>query len=592
MFKHDIGNFGYTLKKGGLSNELSDPRLSKIQKRILENRLTDEEYNLYKNDIDTYMYNALSLLDNIDKIPDLDKSSDLLEKHINKENYIAVVTDYDADGITSAVTLYKSLRRIFGVKRDNIVVIVNKRKHGNGFNRTLVSRIEEVSSKRKIKLMITADHGSSDEDSFAYLKEKIGMDIILTDHHQIKYEKYPKSVDAFINIQRKDCDYHKDVSGCFVAFITMVAAYRQMHMSDKLDVFNIVMPYVAISTVTDVMSLKVPLNRHIVRTGLNELNSFRNKAWLAIKKVLGIPGTITPKDIGFKLGPLINTGNRVNEEQLLVTEKFHVAEILASKLAKLNKYRKTITKEVMKQANAQANESKFKDSIVTSVNSELAINGIVAANIGNSRGLPSVCFVNNKEMPDILTGSCRGIVDGLDIMKVFKNIQNNSKGILIEYGGHDGAAGCKINSKKLDNFKDLFNKYSKQQLDSIPKEKHIEIDHIVPEFKLTPALAKSVETCGPYGKQWPEPVFLTKLIVDRVFKFGTIARLKLRKSSGVEIEATHFFNKASDININNISEILKPGTEIYLAYNITIDSYLNSYSLSLSVVDISVIKER
>ncbi|MGE3592508.1 MAG: hypothetical protein AB7G52_08460, partial [Arcobacter sp.] len=104
-------------------------------------------------------------------------------------------------------------------------------------------------------------------------------------------------------------------------------------------------------------------------------------------------------------------------------------------------------------------------------------------------------------------------------------------------------------------------------------------------------LAKSIEACGPYGKDWEEPVFLSRLKVLNVFVMGTMAKLTLKRRNGTTLQATHFFNNSTDITVNNIKEVLTPGTEIFLAYNINIDSYLESYDMMITVVDISIIKD-
>ncbi len=593
----DINRYGYVLKERNpdvIFDSIST-NISKVQTELIANRLKDEEFDYYKEDITKYFYNHFDLLRDIDKLSDIEKASSLIEKHLNKNNHIVCVTDYDLDGITSATVLYRSLTEVFNVPKYKVSVIVNKRKDGNGFNKRLLERIYELNNKKKIDLIISADHGSSDEYSFKEIKSKIKCDMVITDHHQIPYNNYPNTPDVFINPQRKDSTYCKEISGCFTAYLVMLNTYKVMYNPKNYDKFNSILPYVAISTIGDVMSLKYTINRYIVKVGLNELNSFRNKAWLAIKKIVGIPGKITSKDIGFKLGPLINTANRVDNEdlafKLLILNDFETAMRIGNELSKLNTFRKNVTKSVLKEVNKKISNNEHKDSIVTTIETNLAINGVVAANIGTANNLPTVCFIDNSDNKEILVGSCRAIVKGFNLINVFNGIKNEDDSVLVSFGGHEGAAGCSVRNNKLEKFKTLFNKYSKQQLDNLDMSKEIKIDSIIPDFLITAPLAKSIEACGPYGKDWEEPVFLSRLKVLNVFVMGTMAKLTLKRRNGTTLQATHFFNNSTDITVNNIKEVLTPGTEIFLAYNINIDSYLESYDMMITVVDISIIKD-
>ena len=589
----DIEKYGYYIKQPkNNSVNVDELDIPIIQKKIIVNRLLPNKD--YSVDELTYMYyNTYKLTNNISKLKDIDKASSLLIKHIENNKHICVVVDYDSDGVNSGVVLYRSLFNIFGVNKNNLTVIVNRRRDGNGFNHTLVNRILEVNSNHKIDLLLSADHGSANEEVFKILKT-YNIELLITDHHLIPENSYPTSADVFINPMRVDSEYNKDVSGCFVAFILLVNTYTKMYNND-LRIFNNIIPYVAISTVTDVMSLQLPINRYIVKLGINEINSFRNKAWIAIKHILGVPGKFNTKDLGFKLGPLINTANRVGREdlafELLKTDDFNTVEKIASELSKLSILRKSVTKTAMVDVNKQLANNNSCSSAVTTINTDYAINGIVAANVGSSRNLPSVCFLDSTDSRNILVGSCRGIVDGIDVMGIFNNINNTDETILIKYGGHKGAAGCSIHADKLDLFKILFNKYAKEQFTNIDIKKDRHVDLFVQDYHINPSLAKSIDACSPYGKDWEEPVLLTKVAVEYVTVMGTIAKILFRRRNNTTFTATHFFSSPSSVNINNIKTILKPKSKVYLAFTIGIDCYLDTQDMLVSVVDISVIKD-
>lgn len=606
--EQELNSLGFVKKKANIDTSLLDDiPISKIQKSILANRLDDVEISSSKPELLDFFYNSFDLFTDLEKLSDIDKGSYLIEKHINSKSHICVVVDYDSDGINSGVVLYRSLVEIFKVDKYKVTVIVNRRKDGNGFNSSLVSRIEKTHENKNIDLLITADHGSSDDQAFTYLKSKYSFDIILTDHHEIDYKKYPDTVDAFINPQRKDSSYYKEVSGCFVAFVTMLNTYRIMYGTKNIAAFNHIFPYVAISTITDVMSLKLPINRWIVKIGLNELNSYRNKVWIVIKNALGIGAKITPKTLGFKIGPLINTANRVDQEELafrlLITDDLSKANHLASNLTKLNDYRKTITSSISKAAFKELEKNEYTNSIVLYVESSLSVNGIVAARVGSAKGLPTVCFLNNGDNREIIAGSCRAIVDGLDILSILKDVLKEDESVFphtinpktglkeYEFGGHEGAAGCRIFLNKLERFRELFDKYAAIQLDSLPKSVLTEYDMFVSDFLVTPSLISAADACGPYGKNWPEPVFLTEATVHSVINMGSISKIVFKRRNNTTFEGIHFYNTQSTINVDNIKNALPRGTKVLLAFTVNLDTFMGVYSFLVNIVNIKPIEE-
>ena len=142
---------------------------------------------------------------------------------------------WTSKGISSAVVLTKGIKNI--LKHKNTTTVVNKRIYGNGFNPRIVRKILDINSDKKIDLIITADHGSNDDEYYIELKNKIkDLKIILTDHHTIS--KYPKNVDAFINPMREDSTFVKDISGCATAFLLMVKVHQLMFKSKNINFFK------------------------------------------------------------------------------------------------------------------------------------------------------------------------------------------------------------------------------------------------------------------------------------------------------------------------------------------------------------------
>lgn len=597
-----LEKYGLAYKKSneGVVRHLAKNNLTEFQIEIMSKRFSDEDFEIYKNDVVSHYYNFLKLDKNIDRLADVDKAANLIIKHIKNNSHIAIATDYDCDGVNSAAVLYKSLLDVFKYPEDRVTTFINKRRDGNGFNQTYVKRIKDIHNISPIDLIIGADHGSSDNNAFKEFKD-LNIDMVITDHHQIPGNINPDNCTVFINNQRSDSTYSKDISGCFVAFLVMVNTYKVMYPNARLDIFNFITPYVALSTISDVMSLKVPMNRHIVKTGLNEINSFRNKAWIYIKRVLDISGKFTYKELGFKLAPLINTGNRIDSEnlsfELLIAKEPETIMRLADELSKLNNFRKTVQKDTIKKVKPEVVANPYKNSIVIIMESELSISGIIAANIGEAEYKPTVCFLNNPRQ-DELVGSSRAIVKGLDIVSVYRHIHEEDSNIFVtakdgkvKFGGHEGAAGCSIYRDKLEDFKKLFDKYC-SSLNTFKEDKTlIYIDMFLPEHKLTPSIIKPLEALGPYGKDWLEPLFTSVLYVERILIFGTMAKISFATTNGKEITGIHFFRTQHDINPSNIKDIIKFGTKVLVTYNVNLENIRHSLEFSLNVNNIQVLEK-
>ena len=115
-------------------------------------------------------------------LTDIHHAADRLQQAILQNERIGVLTDYDADGLTSHAVIIESLLR-FGVSRQKLTHWIGHRlEDGYGISEALVDRL--LDSTPLPELLISADCGSSDEAQIARL-QVVGIDVIVTDHHQV-----------------------------------------------------------------------------------------------------------------------------------------------------------------------------------------------------------------------------------------------------------------------------------------------------------------------------------------------------------------------------------------------------------------------
>ena len=586
MNEQELNMYNIKLYNKNIHNDLDNPQYSNLQKIIYSNRVHDH------NDMDKYLDNKLDLVKDLYTLKDVDKAGELIASRITKKSYICLVTDKDSDGICSAAVLYKSMQGIFGLIPDkDFKTFIAKRSEGNGITAKLLERIlTHHNTVHRIDVIITADHASSDEYAISKLVEA-GIEVVVTDHHEVPIGNYPKSATVFVNNQREDSHYSKNVSGCFVAFLTMLATYDKLYGSIDMNKFNFLLPYVALTTISDVMSLADPLNRKVVRVGLKEMNSLRDPLWYTLKGLLGINTHIDSTEIGFKIAPLINTANRVGFEdlsfELLIAESKEEIATITKQLLKLSTGRKEEQKKIYILAEQQMLDLPYKNSIVLDLESNLAINGIIAGQIGETNNKPTVCFISAPG-DKIIAGSARGINPDFDVVEAFRNIAEEDSTILVKYGGHKQAAGCTVYKDKLEDFRRLFDKYVYVQLKDHKPVNHIYVDAYIPSKDITPALVKDISKLEPYGKDWHYPTFVSILKIKYIRLFGNMVMLTFKTiDTNREISGIYFFNKNSKYDKHTLLDNLdtnKPVVVVYKPYN---NNFNNVTNLQLNVVDIT-----
>ena len=521
----------------------------------------------------------------LEDLKDTDTAARLLIKHINNESNIIIVTDSDCDGITSAVVLTKGLIEVLSVNPKNVITVVNRRKNGNGFNKELVEEIVNKNSKRKIDLLIAADHGSNDNEVFKYLKENTDMELLITDHHTIKY--YPTYADVFVNPLREDSTYDKSISGCCVAFMVIIKTYNLLFKTTNYNACNILLPYVAISIITDCMDISLPYNRFLINRGLRVMNSNQYSFWNLLKSKLGIY-KFTETDIGIKIGPLVNCGNCLNNEKIvykmLMEEKFDKLEDLINNVIELNNLRKKLT---VKYA-TQIIENYQDDTVVCeiiNIEEDALINGKVASNVGGTFNKPTVIFTEIEN--NVLVGSGRGIVKNLNILEIMHDINKEDKDIFLKYGGHEGAFGCNINKDKFQSFKHFFNSFIKERYKNIKDSDYIYPDAFIASNNITLELYEQQQRYAPFGINYEAPIYLSRLKLDRVIPIGPICKLVFSPIGYKDrIEGIYFFNDTF-VTKDNIKDLLNQN--LYVAYKLKMNNFRGSYTLTLEVVRMEII---
>jgi single-stranded-DNA-specific exonuclease len=109
---------------------------------------------------------------------DMEKAVQHLIQAMKNHDKIMIFGDYDVDGVTSSYSLYKFLRYFLRYQQVSIMY-PNRKEDGYGLK---IKHLEEMKTKG-VKLVITVDNGITSIEEAFYAKT-IGIDLIITDHHQ------------------------------------------------------------------------------------------------------------------------------------------------------------------------------------------------------------------------------------------------------------------------------------------------------------------------------------------------------------------------------------------------------------------------
>ncbi len=514
--------------------------LSPLQARIVANRvglsnyLSNKELNKEQSSYQQLSEIVHTSLKNIappNLLKDSDRAVKRIAQAINNDEIIGLLTDYDVDGITSHAILMHSLRDFFGVADNKIQHLIGHRiDDGYGISQGLVNRI--LDQKVLPDLIITADCGSSDELQIKQLKAQ-NIDVIVTDHHAIPQEGVPQSALATINPTRDDCAYPDNtIAGCMVSWLLMSQLRTELIASEIISAdtpkLSGLLDFVALGTVADAVSLSSPVNRAVVNVGLKVMNQLQRPSWQAIKKMLDRDFQIfTAEDLGFQLGPRINARSRMSDPYMAL-HYLSAATLQESmhyllELDKDNQTRKETEKDMLEIAYELAKKQLTTQKwslVIYHEKFHAGVQGIVASRLMEKFGRPVIILSPTNDSAK-LTGSARTI-PGVHIRDAIEQVANECPDIILGFGGHKGAAGLKLSSQAVDEFKLLFDKSVERQLTAGDDLRPIiYTDGELAESELSFQTIAELKHLEPYGREFEVPVFEGDFKVQSIRVIGS-----------------------------------------------------------------------
>ncbi len=454
-------------------------------------------------------------------LKNIDRACIRLQEAMIRQEVIGILSDHDCDGQTACAVLYSVLTEVFSYPSSHIVCFIGHRtEEGYGITEKLTERI--LAHNILPHVIITADCGSSDQKNIAILNNN-GIDIIVTDHHQIPQDGPPKAAYAVINPQQEGCDFpDKNVAGCAVAWLVMCALRacvleslpsKSLDSKPSLPSMTPYLDFVAIGTLSDCVSLTKSVNNRIfLKYGLQRIRQGSRPCWRVLKRVY--PENIDCAFLIFKVIPLINADGRLSNALggvgfLIGADMVSAQEQLAI-LMETNEHRKHLQKMQLVRARALIEEGVCAQVLNLSTQGHHGIHGVTASRIAEEQKKMTIIFsqIESEENDPILAGSARG-PEGECLKTLLDCVAKTDPSLILRYGGHSQAAGISLYARNFELFKKQFIAHYEGLYGSNSSKApaSVECDVILPSSLLrNTAWIWEVEALmEPFGKGFPKP---------------------------------------------------------------------------------------
>lgn len=441
-------------------------------------------------------------------MPGVSAAVDRVQHALDEGEKITLYGDYDVDGITGVSILLALLTELDG-RVD--YYIPHRIDEGYGLN---TGAIESL-ARSGTKLLITVDCGITGADA-CQVAADLGMDVIITDHHQIP-DELPRA--AAIVHPLMDPGYgNTDSAGAMVAFkLAWAIANRACagaKLTDKLRRFMLdATSLAAVGTVADIVDLRGE-NRSLTSFGLKTLATSGLAGISALIEVAGLQGKgLDSYDIGFKIGPMLNAAGRMGHARLAVellamdspTRCREISEYLQGQNSLRQRCGRKIFKEACQLVKAMGFDHAERRSLVLAgENWHRGVVGIVASRIVDKYHLPAI-VVNIDDVTGEAQGSARSI-PGFSIYEGIKACAEH----LVSFGGHAMAAGVTIKPDRIEQFTADFEAYARDHLNDQDVVAKLNVDAEVPLSQFTLDMVKQLQRLEPFGQGNPRPLFVTR----------------------------------------------------------------------------------
>jgi len=525
-----------------------------------------------------YLYPALNDLHSPYLMKDMKKGVSRLMQAIHNHEKIVIYGDYDADGITSVVILYKFIKEVTPFISYYIPDRINE---GYGLKISAIDKFKQDNTG----LIITVDCGISDVEQIAYARS-VGIDTIVLDHHEISGALPPSA--AAINPNREGCAFpFKGLAGVGIAFNFLIALRGVLskegfwknknypNLKEYLDI-------VTLGTIGDIAPL-VDENRIFTKIGLELITEGQRPGIKALKEVSGVDTQVIDSfKASFSLIPRINAAGRIASPleavKLLLTDDPAEARVLAEKLDSYNRNRqmmeRKILSDILEIIASDKSFEKMNAFVFASAKWHPGIVGIVASRIVELFNRPTfIISINN--------GVGKGSGRSISGFNIYKGIQQCAD-LLLSYGGHYHAAGISIKEENIDKFTGILDEITGKSSEFSEDSSSMNIDSECPLEIINSDFITQLGILAPYGSKNPEPVLCARNVKASSMVIVGNNHLKMCVNSNGTSRDSIWFNMGKYLGALD-------GTKFDIAYTPQINNWNGSPDIQLKIKDVNII---
>jgi single-stranded-DNA-specific exonuclease len=429
-----------------------------------------------------------------------------IEAAIARKEPILLYGDYDVDGTTAVVLLKTAIEMLGGIVRFHVP---HRIREGYG----LQTAVLESAYADGVRLVVTVDTGMR---AFAEAEaaRKLGLDLIITDHHLSRSDDALPSALAILNPNQHGCSYpEKSLCGAAIA-LKLAQALLERHDAartrDKL--LPSFLKIAAIATIADAVPLKGE-NRVIAALGLRELRrpiGAGLRALFAAAQLDPAAKPLTGFDVAFRLAPRINAAGRMDVAsdiiELFCTRDAERATELATKLDRLNRDRRETEARALAAIEERlATDPEFAASHLVVVDGDgwhRGVIGILASRVVERTAKPALVI---SVEDGIAHGSGRS-VDQFHLLSAIETCAD----LFTRFGGHAFAVGFALPAESLPELKRRLAECAAQRLADRAPERDLHIHAELPLDHITAVLAGWLRKLEPLGHGNPEPIFMAR----------------------------------------------------------------------------------
>jgi len=430
---------------------------------------------------------------------------DRIDAGIERKEQILIYGDYDVDG-TMAVIILKTAIELCGGAAD--FHVPHRIREGYDLRDDVIERAAAAG----VRLIISVDMGIR---AFAPAEtaRRLGVDLIVTDHHLPGPDGVPKAL-AVVNPNQAGCEYpYKQLCGAGVAF-KLAQGLMQRRLGardgdkDQNKLLLSFMKVAAIATIADAVPLTGE-NRVFAKLGLDALRNPVNPGLKALLEVAEISPNRPPTstEVGFRIAPRINAAGRMNVARDVI-ELFSVkdparARALAGKLDQLNTSRQEEERRILRSLEERiSGDPALCDAFCIVLDGEgwhRGVIGITATRVVERYNRPTLVISREGEEA---FGSGRSI-RAFHLLEAVESCRD----LFSRYGGHAHACGFAMPAANIEPLRARLDAFARARLTSADFEPVLDVDAELHFEDISPELFQALRLLEPYGVGNPEPVF-------------------------------------------------------------------------------------